>query len=210
MNTDLQAPPISPDVELRDFQFMPLDVGRLRRSKAWLTCKRRPELAFYMVNLWTAAWHDLPAGSLEDDDDVLADLAMCPPKDWLRVKADVMRGWTKCSDGRLYHAVLCEFVTHAWRKRQTFLCRVNRRLQLLSREWEELRAAVFRRDDFTCRYCGRRGGRLECDHVIPVSQGGITAIANLVTACFRCNRAKGSKTIEEWRGNSAAVRGGGG
>lgn len=117
MNTDLQAPPISPDVELRDFQFMPLDVGRLRRSKAWLICKRRPELAFYMVNLWTAAWHDLPAGSLEDDDDVLADLAMCPPKDWSRVKADVMRGWTKCSDGRLYHAVVIEKVIEAWRSK---------------------------------------------------------------------------------------------
>ncbi len=51
--TELPPPPIAADVDLTDFQFMPLDVARLRRSKAWLICKRRPELAFYMMNLWT-------------------------------------------------------------------------------------------------------------------------------------------------------------
>jgi hypothetical protein len=67
------------DCNLRAFEYIPLLIARLRRSRAWLTCKRRPELAFYMINLWTAAWHEVPAGSLEDDDDVLADLAMCDP-----------------------------------------------------------------------------------------------------------------------------------
>jgi 5-methylcytosine-specific restriction endonuclease McrA len=200
---NLPLPPVPAEVELRDFQFMPLDVARLRRSKAWLVCKRRPELAFYMLNLWTAAWHDTPAGSLEDDDDVLADVAMCPPADWPRVRADVLRGWTKCSDGRLYHNVLCEFVLRAWKKKRSVVGRVNRRLQLLSEEWAALRAEVFRRDDYTCRYCGSRGGRLECDHVMPVSRGGVTALWNLVTACFGCNRSKGNRTVSEWKGARA-------
>src|SRR5262249_5330401 len=78
--TGMKAPPpmVPAEVDLRDFPYMPFEVARLRRSKAWLICKRRPELAFYMLNLWTAAWHERPGGSLEDDDDVLADAAMCP------------------------------------------------------------------------------------------------------------------------------------
>jgi hypothetical protein len=99
---------------LTDFKFMPLEVARLRRSKAWLICKRRPELAFYMLNLWTASWHERPAGSLEDDDDVLADAAMCPPERWAEVKVDALRGWVKCSDGRLYHPVVAEKVAESW------------------------------------------------------------------------------------------------
>ena len=74
------------DADLSDFRFMPLEVTRLCRSKAWLICKRLPELAFYIINLFAAAWHERPAGSLA---------AMCPPE----VRADVMRGWFKAADG---------------------------------------------------------------------------------------------------------------
>lgn len=111
---DLPPPPVPVDADLTDFRFMPLEVARLRRSRAWLLCKRRPELAFFMLNLWTAAWHDRPAGSLEDDDDVLADAAMCSPERWAKVRKDVMRGWFKASDGRLYHPVVAEKVLDSW------------------------------------------------------------------------------------------------
>lgn len=65
-------------------------------------------------------------------------------------------------------------------------------------EWYLLRSAVFERDDYTCQYCWVRGGRLECDHVVPVSRGGTHDLSNLVTACFACNRSKRNKTVEEW------------
>lgn len=93
---------------------MPLDIQRLRRSKAWLKAKRNPALGFYMINLWTASWHEVPAASLENDDEVLADLAVCDPDVWEQVKADVMRGWIKCSDGRLYHPVVAEKARESW------------------------------------------------------------------------------------------------
>lgn len=67
-----------------------------------------------------------------------------------------------------------------------------------AKEWARLRREVFERDDFTCQYCGARGGRLECDHVIPVSRGGKHATSNLVTACFSCNRSKRAQTVDEW------------
>lgn len=63
--------------------------------------------------------------------------------------------------------------------------------------WRSVREAIFSRDGFRCRYCGTRGGRLECDHVIPLSRGGVTEEDNLVTACIHCNRRKGKRTPEE-------------
>lgn len=66
-------------------------------------------------------------------------------------------------------------------------------------EWRELRRAVFERDDFTCQYCGVRGGRLQCDHIVPVSHGGSHLLSNLTTACRSCNLSKSNKTLQEWR-----------
>lgn len=116
--TDLPAPLVPAEVDLRDFSWMPIEIHRLRRSKAWLICKRKPELGFYMLNLWTAAWHDTPSASLEDDDDVLADLAMCEPSKWPKVREQVLRGWIKCSDGRLYHPVVADLARGAWTQKQ--------------------------------------------------------------------------------------------
>ena len=116
--TEAPLPLVPAEVDLRDFSWMPIEIHRLRRSKAWLICKRKPELGFYMLNLWTAAWHDTPAASLEDDDDVLADLAMCDPSKWLKVREQVLRGWVKCSDGRLYHPVVADLARGAWAQKQ--------------------------------------------------------------------------------------------
>lgn len=66
-------------------------------------------------------------------------------------------------------------------------------------EWAAIRTVVFRRDNFTCTYCGQFGRRLECDHKIPVSRGGSNDLSNLTTACFDCNREKGARTLDEWR-----------
>lgn len=114
----MPEPLTPPECDLRDFPFMPLYVTQLRRSKAWLQAKREPEIGFYMLNLWAASWHDLPAASLEDDDDVLADLAMCEPRRWSKVRDKVLRGWVKCDDGRLYHATVAEIVLSSWAAKQ--------------------------------------------------------------------------------------------
>jgi hypothetical protein len=62
----------------------------------------------------------------------------------------------------------------------------------------KLRFEVFKRDDFTCTYCGRRTPEviLEVDHMIPESRGGTDNPENLVTSCFECNRGKGSALLE--------------
>jgi len=101
-------------IDLRDFPFMPLHIERLRKSKAWLQCKRHPELAFYLFNLWMRSWHEIPAGSVEDDDDVLADAAMCSMPRWLKIRDQVLRNWEKKEDGRLYHTTVTEIAAASW------------------------------------------------------------------------------------------------
>ncbi len=55
-----------------------------------------------------------------------------------------------------------------------------------------MRFEVFKRDEFTCQYCGITppAGVLEIDHITPVSKGGKNRQDNLITACFDCNRGK--------------------
>lgn len=58
-----------------------------------------------------------------------------------------------------------------------------------------LRYDVFRRDNFTCQYCGRKAPTVELhvDHIIPVAKGGTNDFNNLITACYECNRGKFTK-----------------
>lgn len=67
-------------------------------------------------------------------------------------------------------------------------------------DWQAIRARIFARDDYTCTYCGTRGGALECDHMVPISRGGPSTDDNLTTACKPCNREKRARTVVEWRG----------
>ncbi len=54
------------------------------------------------------------------------------------------------------------------------------------------RFEVFKRDKFTCQYCGKKPPdvTLEVDHIIATSKGGKTTLGNLKTSCFDCNRGK--------------------
>jgi len=55
---------------------------------------------------------------------------------------------------------------------------------------------IFRRDHYTCQYCGMKAKGLTIDHVIPRSRGGEHSWSNLVTACSECNRKKGGRTLQ--------------
>ncbi len=59
------------------------------------------------------------------------------------------------------------------------------------------RREVFRRDNFTCQYCGRHNIDLTIDHVLPRSMGGQHIWTNVVTACSFCNHRKGGRTAED-------------
>jgi 5-methylcytosine-specific restriction endonuclease McrA len=61
------------------------------------------------------------------------------------------------------------------------------------------RRNLYRRDCYTCQYCGSRPGQAELsiDHVTPRSRGGTSTWQNCVLACMRCNRRKGSRLPHE-------------
>jgi 5-methylcytosine-specific restriction endonuclease McrA len=61
------------------------------------------------------------------------------------------------------------------------------------------RRNIFKRDRFTCQYCGAQPGseELTLDHVIPRSQGGESRWDNCVLACLACNKRKADRTPEQ-------------
>ena len=64
---------------------------------------------------------------------------------------------------------------------------------------KKIRFEVFKRDKFTCQYCGRMAPDviLEVDHIDPVSKGGSNDILNLITSCRDCNRGKSDKMLSD-------------
>lgn len=64
---------------------------------------------------------------------------------------------------------------------------------------KKLRFEIFKRDSFTCQYCGRSAPEivLEIDHIRPISKDGEEEITNLITSCFDCNRGKSDRELSD-------------
>ena len=62
-----------------------------------------------------------------------------------------------------------------------------------------IRTEVFKRDAFTCQYCGRKPPEvvLQIDHIKPVAKGGTNDIINLITACRDCNLGKSDIELDD-------------
>lgn len=65
------------------------------------------------------------------------------------------------------------------------ICRVER-----GRVTNKMRFAIYARDNYRCRKCGRATQDLEIDHIFPISKGGKSNFDNLQTLCHRCNALK--------------------
>ena len=64
---------------------------------------------------------------------------------------------------------------------------------------KKIRFEVFKRDRFTCQYCGQKAPDvlLHVDHINPVSNGGENNIFNYVTSCFDCNMGKKDRLLDD-------------
>lgn len=64
---------------------------------------------------------------------------------------------------------------------------------------KKLRFEVFKRDSFTCQYCGAQAPDviLHVDHINPVAGGGDNDILNLITSCEACNAGKGARKLDD-------------
>ena len=59
------------------------------------------------------------------------------------------------------------------------------------------RLEVFKRDHYTCQYCGKETRQLTLDHIVPRYRGGEHTWENVVSACVPCNRRKAGRTPRE-------------
>lgn len=59
------------------------------------------------------------------------------------------------------------------------------------------RKEIFRRDNYTCQYCGKQTPILTIDHVIPRRLDGPHIWTNVVAACSACNHRKGGRRLED-------------
>jgi hypothetical protein len=117
MTDMLPDPLVSAEVDLRDFPDMMLDVRKLRDSRFGAEVSADAFRAGVM--LWCAAWHQVPCGSVPDDDIELANLAGYGRfvKEWKKSRAQALQGFVKCCDGRLYHETVSAKANAAWIKR---------------------------------------------------------------------------------------------
>ena len=100
---------------------MPFDVQYWRDSDFTVRASG-DEFRACMMLCW-ASWHQVPAGSIPDDDRVLA--ALCglgrttqAVKEWIEIREAVLYDWVLCDDGRFYHPKVAEKVLTAWNGRQ--------------------------------------------------------------------------------------------
>lgn len=113
-NSQLPKPLVLENVDLRSFEFMPLDVVRFRDSDFSALVEAEAFRAGFL--LMCASWHQVPAGSLPNDDRVLSNLAGFGRvvKEWEKFKEEALHGWVLCDDNRYYHPVVCEKALESW------------------------------------------------------------------------------------------------
>lgn len=135
----MTEPLTPPDLDLRDFDWMPLQVVRLRDSGIVVVASAEAFRA--AVLLWCAAWHQVPAASLPKDEKMLCSLAGFGRdlKAWRSLSADALHGFVECSDGRLYHPVIAEKAIESGSKKkkqgsQTAAATEARRLAKIQRD----------------------------------------------------------------------------
>lgn len=64
---------------------------------------------------------------------------------------------------------------------------------------KKTRFEVFKRDGFSCQYCGDHPPKviLHVDHIVAVAEGGGNDMDNLITACQSCNAGKAANPLSD-------------
>ncbi len=116
--SDLE-PLTPPDTDIRAVPWFKLDMLKLAHSE-FLQIAANEELGA-ALKLWMFAIHQVPAGSLPNNEVVLAQAAGYDHrrKAWQRIRGMALYGWELCSDGRLYHQTVAMTVIDILQTLQT-------------------------------------------------------------------------------------------
>lgn len=76
-------------------------------------------------------------------------------------------------------------------------------------DWDSRRKRVYKRDNYECNKCGRKGGpdryvELHAHHIIPKSKGGSHELSNLQTVCKSCHKEVHSNTDSSTEGSDTS------
>ena len=93
--------------------------------------------------------------------------------------------------------------TSMWQKKNPGMVRARQQRRLVRMTSGDLTPAqwdgIVRAFGGRCAYCGTVPRRIEQDHILPLSRGGVHSAYNVVPACRSCNAHKAGRTVEEWR-----------
>lgn len=102
------SPLVPKDADLRSYTWLKLDYSRLFASEFFAMANDAEFRAAFI--LWCKSMQQLPAGSLPNNDKVLAGWTGKNKNQWAKIKEVALHGWQLADDGRLYHPVLAEVV----------------------------------------------------------------------------------------------------
>lgn len=57
---------------------------------------------------------------------------------------------------------------------------------------------VWKRDKYSCRYCGKDNVPLTVDHLVRWEEQGPSIEENLLSSCRKCNRTRGNMSYADW------------
>jgi hypothetical protein len=119
--------------------WMPLYGNKLIQSDFYSQALAQPRGGWAALKLWWVAWQRIPAGSLPNDDRVLprhADFGS-DLRAWMRHRSIALHGFILCSDGNLYHPVICELALKASVKRAKDTARKQAQRRNLASECQD-------------------------------------------------------------------------
>ena len=105
--SSLPDPPYPKDTRAKGWS-LELSYERIEESDTWAITTQ--DLRPWLLMVWFTAWKQSTIASLPNNDEVIAARIGMPLKQFLVNKDVLLRGFYLCSDGRLYHRVMTEFV----------------------------------------------------------------------------------------------------
>lgn len=154
--SDLPKPLTPPDCDVRSHDWFALKFRQVRDSEFWLNASDRVRVVSF--HLWGCAYEQVPAASLPDRDDRLADLSgygMFGIAQWREIRDEVLSAWIKCSDDRWYHPTLAEVALEAW------IARLRERARKRSAAGERAASQLSIAEQYLDRLLNRRGSSAE-------------------------------------------------
>jgi hypothetical protein len=141
-----------------------LNVEKLMASE--LVAVSSPKIIAAALFVWCRAWKQIPAASLPDDDRVIAAFARLSLGSFRKHRDQILHGFIKCCDGRLYHRFLSQEATRAYARKLAYRAKLStdsKRLQKWRHTRKETRDKTrCETDDATAyetRYVAERQGQ---------------------------------------------------